>query len=97
MQGPQYVGVTRRPAKVRCGEHVGPTTQPCHANTTKPVGAHFRLAGHSHGDLVFLPIEKIVSKDRFVQEARETYWIKKYDSVKLESFEVIEYGMNLKF
>ena len=96
VQGPQYVGVTTRPGRVRCGEHVGTATQACHSNTTKPVGTHFRLPGHSHSDLVFLPIEKVVSKDRFVLEARETYWIGKYESVKVKSPEVIEQGINLK-
>ena len=41
--GPQYVGCTTRPGKVRFGEHVGSVTQPSQANTNKPVGAHFRL------------------------------------------------------
>ena len=96
VKGPQYVGVTTRPAKVRCGEHVGTATQPCHVNTTKPVGAHFRLRGHNHSDLVFLPIEKVVSRDQFVLDARESYWIKKYNSVQLNSIETIENGMNIK-
>ena len=75
---------------------MGTVTQPCHNNTSKPVGVHFRLPGHTHSDLVFLPIEKVVSKDKFVQEARESYWIKKYESLKLQPLEVIEHGMNLK-
>ena len=96
VNGPQYVGVTERSAKVRFSEHVGSATQPCQANTTKPVGVHFRLPGHSHSDMGFLPIEKVRNKDRFVMEARESYWIKKYNSVKLKSLEVIEHGLNLK-
>ena len=96
MNGPQYVGVTEKSAKVRFSEHVGSATQPCQANTTKPVGVHFRLPGHSHSDMGFLPIEKVRNKDRFVMEARESYWIKKYNSVKLKAVEVIEHGLNLK-
>ena len=38
-----------------------------------------------------LPIEKVRSKDRFVLEAREAYWIKKYRVVN-----VLEHGMNMK-
>ena len=80
--GPQYVGCTGRVGKVRFSEHVGSATQPCQVDTTKPVGEHFRSAGHSHADMVFLPIEQVRVKDRFVLEARESYWIKNYDSVK---------------
>ena len=96
LQGPQYVGVTTRVARIRCQEHVGTSTQPCHANTSKPVGHHFRLPGHTHSDLVFLPIEKVASKDPFVLDSRESYWIKQYESVKLNSNEVIEHGLNLR-
>ena len=46
--------------------------------------------------MVFLPFEKVKSKDRFLLEAREAYWIKKYEAVKLQDVEVIEHGMNLK-
>ena len=79
--GPQYVGCTERLGKVRFSEHVGSATQPSQATTTKPVGEHFRLPGHSHADMVFLPIEQVRVKDRFVLEARESYWIKNYDSL----------------
>ena len=96
VRGPQYVGVTDRPLKVRFSEHVGSATQPCQVNTTKPVGLHFRLQGHSHSDMVILPIEKVRSKDRFIMESRESFWIKKYQSVKVQTAEVIEHGLNLK-
>ena len=95
-QGPQYVGCTSRAAKVRCSEHIGSTTNPSQANTNKSVGVHFRLPGHSHSDLVFLPIEKVGNKDNFVLEAREEYWIKKYESIKIGSVEEIEHGLNMK-
>ena len=96
VRGPQYVGCTTRAAKVRFGEHVGSVTQPSQANTIKPVGVHFRLAGHSHSDMEFLPIEKVMNKDKFVLEAREDYWIKRYDSVKTQLVEEVEHGLNLK-
>ena len=44
----------------------------------------------------FLPIEKVRSKDRFVLEAREAFWIDKYKSVKNQPVDIIEYGLNLK-
>ena len=94
--GPQYVGCTTRPGKVRFGEHVGSVTQPSQVNTTKPVGAHFRLPGHSHSDMLFLPIEKVVTKDMFVLEAREAFWIRKYDCIKTNTVQEIEHGLNLK-
>ena len=70
-KGPQYVGCTERPLKTRFSEHLGSVTQPSQVNTKKPVGAHFRSAGHSHADMVVQTIEKVRSKDRFVLEARE--------------------------
>ena len=63
--GPQYIGCTGRAAKVRFGEHVGSVTQQCQSDTTKPVGYHFRLPGHSHCNIKFLPIERVQSKDMF--------------------------------
>ena len=82
--------------KVRCAEHIGSATQPSQADTKKPVGAHFRLPGHSHGDICFLPVEKVASKDKFVLEAREEFWIERYYSLKMDTSEKIEHGLNLK-
>ena len=93
---PQYIGVTSRPAKVRFSEHLGSATQPCQADTAKPIGVHFRSTGHSHSDMQFHPIEKVRSKDKFILEAREEYWIKKYKCVKSQPVDCIEHGLNLK-
>ena len=82
--------------KTRFIEHVGSVTQPSQLNTTKPVGVHFRSAGHSHCDMSVLPIEKVRSRDKFVIEARERFWIGKYQSVKAQAVEVIEHGLNIK-
>ena len=41
---------------------------------------------------VFLPIERVHTRDQFVLEARESYWIKQYKSVKNKQ---IEHGLNL--
>ena len=81
MAGQQYVGCTARMLKTRFSEHVGSATQPSQALTTKPVGQHFRLPGHSHCDMRVTPVEKVRSSDQFVLEARESYWIKKYGAV----------------
>ena len=81
--------------KTRFSEHVGSVTQPSQVNTKKAVGVHFRSGGHSHSDMSILPIEKVRSRDRFVLEAREGYWIKKYQVVKVKEVETIEHGLNI--
>ena len=96
VQGPQYIGCSERPFKKRFSEHVGTATQPCHSDTVKPVGVHFRMPGHEHSDMVALPIERVSSKCRFVLEARERYWIQKYNSVKTLSVNDIESGLNMR-
>ena len=90
------VGCTERPLKVRFSEHLGSVTQPSQANTAKPVGVHLMSAGHTQADMVVQPIAKVRSKDRFILEARERFWIGKYKAVKTQSVEVIEHGLNLK-
>ena len=44
-----------------------------------------------------LPIEKVSSIDPFVLEARERYWIQKYQTVKDQAVDVVEHGMNIKW
>jgi hypothetical protein len=46
--------------------------------------------------MVFLPIEKVVNINKFVLEAREVYWIKKYDCIKTNTVQEIEHGLNMK-
>ena len=72
----QYVGKvgSTRPCRIRCTEHRGAVTH--HFDTE--VGEHFNLPGHDLADFNFLPFEKIRSRDPFVVEARENYWIEKY-------------------
>ena len=96
VKGPQYVGCSERPFKKRFSEHVGTATQPCHENTEKPVGVHFRMPGHDHSHMVALPIERVSSKCRFVLEAHERYWIQKYSVLKTLSVENIESGLNMR-
>ena len=96
LRGPQYVGCTGRPGKVRFSEHVGSATQPSQADTKKSVGVHFRSPGHSQSDMCFTPVEKVRSKDRFILEARKDFWINKYNSVKSQPVDIIEHGLNIK-
>ena len=74
---------------MRFSEHAGTAIQPCQANTSKPVS-------YTYADMAFLPIEKVRVKDRFVLEAREAFWIRKYASLKQNSEEEIEHGLNMK-
>ena len=89
------MGYTSRPGKVRFSEHLGSATQQCQQDTQKPVGVHFRMAGHSHSDMVYLPIERVHTRDKFVFEARESFWIKQYNSVKIKAVNQIEARLNL--
>ena len=94
--GPQYIGCTGRLAKVRFREHVGSATQQCQVDTVKPVGYHFRLPSHSHCDMKFLPIERVQNKDKFILEARESFWIEKYKCLKRKPVDQLEHGLNLE-
>ena len=86
---PQYLGETQRRALDRLADHVGTVTQECHVNTRTPVGQHFRSAGHTVADLLFIPIEKIApGASAFVRKAREKNLINKYN--------LIEVGLNKK-
>ena len=48
------------------------------------------MPGHAHSDMVALPIERVSTQCRFVLEARERYWIKKYNVVKSLSVKDID-------
>ena len=84
---PQYIGETGKEAKERFRGHRGTITQPSQANTTAPVGVHFRSNGHSLCDLEFIPIEK-VHGDNMTRKVREHFLINKFDSVNK--------GLNIK-
>ena len=80
----------------RFSAHLGSATQPCQADTVKPVGRHFRLPGHEpHSDLVMIPIEKIGDKEPFLRKAREAYYIKLFSTQKKVSVFEIEHGLNI--
>ena len=48
-------------------------------------------------DMVVQPIEKVISKDWFILEVREKFWIDRYGSVKTQTVEVVEHGLNQKW
>ena len=85
----QYVGETCRRVCDRILEHRGSVTNPAQANTTKPVGQHFRQPGHAVSDMKVLPIEHVRSKDPWIRKVREKFYIKKLAT--LEPF-----GLNKK-
>ena len=95
VKGPQYMGCTDSPL-VRFSEHLGSVTQPSQPNTAKPLGVHFSSAGQTQANMVVQPIEKVRSKDRFILEARDRFWIGRYSSVKIQTVEVVEDDLNLK-
>ena len=66
-------------ANTRLVKHIASATLDSQADTTKPVGKHFRLPGHNSSHMKFLVIEKVFSHDRHVLEARERFWREKYD------------------
>ena len=75
---------------------MGSATQPSQSDTVKPVGAHFRLKGHNpHTDMVMIPIEKVRDNEPFLREARESYHIKKFSTLKTMPVTEIEHGLNL--
>ena len=98
MGGLTYVGLCTRAVKERAGEHFGSTVWPSQENTDRPVGVHFRLPGHvprRHFD--FLPIEKVNSRDPFIQLVRESFWIRKLGTLCLDKKNnEIEFGLNLE-
>ena len=84
---PQYCGETGKSAEKRFVGHRNSIIQASQADTTLPVGEHFRSAGHSVKDLVFTPVQKNYGS-MFVRRARERKLINK--------FNLIENGLNKK-
>ena len=63
------------------GEHKS-SAKPLLQQTNKPIGKHFSEKGHEIHDMNFVVIEKVRSQNPFILKARESYWIKQYDSVR---------------
>ena len=75
-------------------KHLQSATNRSERDTEKPVGRHFRLPGHHpHGDMVMIPIEKIV--DGNMRKVREAYYIKLLKTIKRLTVSDIESGLNM--
>ena len=72
--GKQYGGETGRAVYLRYVEHEDDARDP---NTTKPIGLHFQLPGHSVKDMEMIPVEK-VRGGIAVRKIRELALIRKY-------------------
>ena len=70
--------------------------EPCHTDTNKSVGRHFRLPGHDISHMKMLPIEKVSEKEPFLRKAREGYFIKLFQTQKKLSVLHIEHSLNVK-
>lgn len=92
---PMYIGETSKMAKTRCSGHLSSIRLESQENTALPVGQHFRLPGHSHSDMMLTPFEKIVSSDPFVRKARESFYIRKFNTLKSGESQ-IQHGLNLQ-
>ena len=78
---PQYCGETGQSAEERfCGNRKS-VVQSCQEHTSLSVGEHFRGAGHSVSDFVFIPVEKIMSTNIYVRKVREKLMINKFDLI----------------
>ena len=78
---PQYCGETGQSAEERFCGHRNSVVQACQEHTSLPVGEHFRGAGHSVSDFVFIPVEKIMSTNIYVRKVREKLMINKFDLI----------------
>ena len=76
----QYVGLTKRKAKVRWGEPKS-SAKPLLQQTSKPVGKHYSEKGHEIHEMSIVVIGKVRCRNPFILKARESYWIKQYDWV----------------
>ena len=70
-------------ASYRVNEHKGYVTQ--HSNLlkkgkAKATGHHFNLPGHSESDMRITVVEKVHSRDPFMLEEREKFYINKFEA-----------------
>ena len=78
----QYLGETGNAVYLRYVQHEDSVRE---VDTTKEVGLHFQLPGHSTADMEMVPIEK-VRGGRAARKARERMLIRKY--------KLVQYGLN---
>ena len=78
-----YIGSSHKAVKDRFKEHKGYVTQ--HSNLlkkgkAKATGHHFNLPGHSESDMRITVVEKVHSRDPFMLEEREKFYINKFEA-----------------
>ena len=78
-----FIGSSHKAVKERFKEHKGYVTQ--HANLlrkgkAKATGYHFNLPGHNESDMRITLVEKVHSKDPFMREEREKFYINKFEA-----------------
>ena len=71
----QYAGQTYRQAYIRFREHLDSIQD---SNTTCPVGLHWQLPGHKVEHMEFIPVERVIVKDRVIIRQREKDLINSY-------------------
>ena len=76
----QYIGETGRTAYKRYTEHEDSAKD---VNTTKEVGKHFQLPGHSTSDIEMVPIER-VRGGRVARKVRERALIRQHQMVSFD-------------
>ena len=81
----QYVGSTSQPAFRRLQQHINDVRNGRFEN---PVAVHFNNNNCNLSNLLFTPFEKLY-KDKKLLRERETYWIRKKDTVN--------YGINQQY
>ena len=79
----EYIGQTTQAVSRRFLSHYNDIVN---KRTNKVVAEHFNSRGHSSGDLIFTPIEKLYRIDKTLLTVREKHWIKEKNTV--------EFGLN---
>ena len=76
VQKSMYIGQTGRTLSTRFAEHLGYVRN----KTNDPTGVHFNLAGHNTSHMEVSVLEKVYSRSRATREARESLWIREFES-----------------
>ena len=72
-----YIGETKRPLRVRCGDHLGYVRN---QKLNESTGYHFNLPGHNITMIQITVLEKIWSSSDALRKERETMYINKFES-----------------
>ena len=72
-----YIGLSKRKFKTRISEHRDYVKS---ENLNEPSGEHFNKPGHSIHDFEAMVLEQVREKDPYILRARESFYIKKFDT-----------------